>query len=823
MAKGEGEILAEAAATGATVAAVAGPQAGLAAGLFRLGAGFLLATLGRWLATDEEQRSGVINPKLNLLNTPTHPTRWIFGYMPVNPWMLWHGNKYVISTGIPGVWDMPANFNNSNVAVLDMLLWLGQGKCNKLAGIFINDTYINLTKATGSDRLFANSQHFSNHLLAQEYFSNDEGPQNIQNRYNLPNLATPNHSFFHLQLHDYIEDNSFWSTQDQVRSFRAVVEGNECYDLSATNPETAPRVWTNNAASVWYTIERDCFGEDPDSLHLDSFREAYNTSEHVVENNFKLFNSAGAELPVGQFDKNFYEAYPARSRRYTASLIVNAGDNPRTLRERLSLAMCGSHVVSNGKLVVYAGANRRSVVHIRDEDIAQGNLPIKYPQQRAINKTHVIEATYISQANNMEERTITVKDQAAIDRDDGLEIVRKITLDTTDDIEARRKARQILQSQRLEETVNIVPMGKQPLYIPGEYIDLSSSSLKINKRPYRVLNKRLSEKLDTTEVYLKEAPIDEFNDSYELPELVPRRVTPVLETATPGVVGRDGQRGEPGWSLAFQFVNYQPAANADLNQMGDYKFSTDKDQSAAGIEDFEDLGDATYLHINMEDEDGDSINAAISTMRGKDFHIWFENDQWYRYTVTADPVKTGSLWAVPIAFLFGVNPQGDTSTGDPPPIIDPPPRPPVSGTDKVPDQFELGGQITTVRNQWGNSPEVTITGIDTEADVKFDFIGTNGFSFGRTDFAHFEVETYINDTREYRHVASPGSSQNTRTVTEIALAKISNNDKIRFRFRNQNFRNGFGRIVMEIGDYNQTTMSFTNSVKDELSVRFSPG
>lgn len=637
------------------VSTVAGPYAPL----FRIGAGFLFSLAGRWIGRDKPEPS----PRTRVLDTPTHPTRWVFGGLVRVPlWLIYHGEIYINQDTVPAIWAMNNNLDDADVvSVFDLLLWIGEGKNEQLLGMFINEDYIHFTPQSG--RLFPlHSQKYTGHLLAQDYLGVNAGPTNLYNRYNTGTAPINSrsiesgHSYFHLQLNDFVvEEDTFWLKEGIPQGIDAVVKGNLCFDLTASDPENAPRVWTNNAASVWYTIERDCHQEPANGLDLNSFREAYNICEHVITNDYSLYDSqTSAALSVGQLAENYYRNHPKKSRRYTASIIINSGDNPRVTRERLALAMCGSHTISNGKLVVFAGASRQPKAHIRDEDVLEGTIPTRYTQQRAENKSHVLEVTYISQADGMKEKTIVVKDAAAIARDNGLEVRRQIELDCTDDTEVRRKARQILESQRYEETLGIMLLGDRTDFIPGEYLDVSLTSLSIDRKPYRVINKSRVPALDATKIYLKEAPVSEFRDDWELPPLARRDLNEPEQVAI-AADGQDGKNGVPGWAKVIKYRNYKPAAGADLNSDGDYKFSTNADSALAGIEDFEDLNTATHLHVNMNDSDGADIQTAISGVVGRGINYFVNNDRWYFFTVSTTPTNSGEVWTIPIEFQLENN------------------------------------------------------------------------------------------------------------------------------------------------------------------------
>ena len=601
-------------------------SAGLSAGFqYLVGGGFNPYTTGILLG------ASILDSLITEDPPPPPPTRqqilfskdtykqWVFGYVPV-PIRTQYGGSFR-RENLPDKWLSAIQTVTTSAAltkakgeledlqgwsVCDLIGYLSHGNMNAggIRGIFIDNFYVALTSNAFSDYTTPSAapllyptgypiggnpvtDNFTGKMLVTPALSGNMPTLSPLTDLDAAYAAVPNGiswndewidgqgdfrdtSFARISLVEpLIPGKTFWNHREFPSRIRLLAEGIEVFDLSQyPNHRIRPKVWTDNAISIRYFFETEIAGTPEAELDMASILESYNYAEDIITYDYTKYREGRRAITNGQDKDTYTGRLPGRGRRYSFNGIISTEQpNIRQIRDRLDFAANGRTVPSGSGLAIIAGHPRAATsVFFKDEDFVEN--PQRIVQPNVDDLFNAIRVRYKSQMLGFDDREITIRDQAAVDRD-GREIIRKGVLDIQDapnDLAVHARVVAELIEHRNDRYIEAIVVGIYNNVRIGDAITVSSTALEIDSKKYYVANRELNFNENTTKFVLR-AESNAIADRFVPPELIPVGLAVPEEIGQgpagsqgidglPGVAGEDGE----GWEFLYRLSATSTAA-----------------------------------------------------------------------------------------------------------------------------------------------------------------------------------------------------------------------------------------------------------------------
>ena len=477
--------------------------------------------------------------------------RYVFGFTTAEATMTWYntrvlnrpdtGGNAIARTeiwnryGLESLYDTNEDEEDRTISasILDTTMYLSDGGLSAIEGVLLDGNYIALEKsqrdATPDNAYYVahvNSE-WRGRFFVKPFFAKAQGPVELTDLYSTStpgwqeSYHTPDDSYVWFAFMETKDD--FWRKNGIPNTVEFVVKGVRVPDLSRYPNHLDHEVWTDNAMSIAYAVERWILRTADNDINFRSLLDAYAYADRLIENPFPRYGDASGEaLKAGQILDNDFGQQPDKSRQYSVSgTFFRRPDQAH--RSRIQVSTNGGITTLGGKISYTVGRYEQATKTIGNDDWSQQPTRIHQPDVQSHFNT--VRYRHLSQAKNFRPYEGEVIDLEALKRDG-----RTIALDgifdlpdTHDEVEAYRKVNNILRENRQYELLLGEIAGDLDVEI-HESVRVTNNHLGIVDEHYVLVEKSYDPLAHATAIGLKRTRYDDFSNSFIIRGFVEREL-----------------------------------------------------------------------------------------------------------------------------------------------------------------------------------------------------------------------------------------------------------------------------------------------------------
>ena len=296
------------------------------------------------------------------------PARRIYGRVKVDGYLVYAQSQTIMQADFTPLSGAGQRTRDTKRA--DLLIYLSDGELDSLQGVFVNGEYHELADV-GNYRVPANivNSHYGNIQIREAFATTD-----VLDEITVSYAPDTTRSFILLSL--LSQDQGLY--RDGVPEFQFLVHGIKVKDLSDFDNASAPLVYTDNVASIYYDIVTDYADGVINEFDAYTLLRAYNYCGEKLRNNLNLIDGNGSVTSHGQV---FYHSdyHLARdSKRAAANMVIQSGEGLDQVLLALETIMEGGAYIRGSKIHLYTGNTAQWInpVVLDEQDLDMGTFQI---------------------------------------------------------------------------------------------------------------------------------------------------------------------------------------------------------------------------------------------------------------------------------------------------------------------------------------------------------------------------------------------------------------------------------------------------------------